>query len=63
MEAGFSRNWQELLQEVTGTNKLDASAIQEYFKPLTDFLKEVRTKEGYPIGWSNTEFEQFYSAN
>lgn len=61
MEAGFSKNWQELLQEVTGTNKLDASAIKEYFKPLTDFLTELRQKEGYAIGWSNTEFEKFYT--
>lgn len=61
MEAGFSKNWQDLLFEVTGTNKLDASAIKEYFKPLTDFLTELRTREGYPIGWSNTEFEKFYT--
>jgi len=61
MEAGFSKNWQDLLQEVTGTNRLDASAIKEYFQPLTDYLKTVRQKEGYPIGWSNTEFEKFYT--
>ncbi len=61
MEAGFSKNWQELLQEVTGTDKLDASAIKEYFKPLTVFLEQLRQKEGYPIGWSNTEYEKFYT--
>jgi len=63
MEAGFSKNWQDLLLEVTGTNKLDASAIKEYFQPLTEYLAEVRAKERYPIGWSNTDYEQFYDAS
>jgi peptidyl-dipeptidase A len=60
LEAGFSRNWQDLLKDVTGTNNLDASAIKEYFQPLTEYLTELRQKEGYPIGWSNTAFEEFY---
>lgn len=63
MEAGFSKNWQDLLQDVTGTNKLDSASIKEYFNPLTEYLKELRSKEGYPIGWSNTEFEKFYKSN
>ena len=61
MEAGSSQNWQDLLLSVTGTRNLDASAIIEYFKPLTDHLKQSREKEGYPIGWSNNEFEKFYN--
>lgn len=60
LESGASKNWQELLGEAIGEKNLNASAIVEYFTPLTKYMKDLREKEGYPIGWSNTAYEKFY---
>ncbi|ODM92909.1 Angiotensin-converting enzyme [Orchesella cincta] len=57
LEAGSSKNWQVLLEETIGQNKMDASAILEYFAPLHNYLKEYRAKMNYPIGWSKDAFE------
>ncbi|CAL8085572.1 unnamed protein product [Orchesella dallaii] len=57
LEAGASKNWQVILQETIGENKMDASAILEYFAPLHEYLKEYRAEMNYPIGWSKDSFE------
>ena len=40
MKMGASRPWQEALEAFTGTDRMDGSAIIEYFAPLMVYLKE-----------------------
>jgi peptidyl-dipeptidase A len=40
LEAGQSRPWQETLKDMTGTDRLDAQAMLDYFAPLYQWLKE-----------------------
>ena len=37
---GESRPWQEALQSMTGEDRMDASAIIDYFAPLKTWLDE-----------------------
>lgn len=48
---GASRPWPEVMKVITGQDKMDASAIREYFKPLEDWLKKENAKLGIKIGW------------
>jgi len=57
----MSKNWQDLLQDAIGSRELDASAIKEYFKPLTDFLDEEQAKYNYTTEIRSAAFEDFYS--
>jgi len=50
LEMGRSKPWPEELKAMTGTDKADASAIVEYFKPLMDWLKEQN--KGETEGWT-----------
>ncbi len=47
LQAGSSKPWPETLEEMTGSRKMDASAMLEYFKPLNDWLDQV------PILWNS----------
>ncbi|PJK00991.1 peptidase M20 [Lysobacteraceae bacterium NML91-0213] len=47
---GASQPWQATLQEMTGSDRMDAGAVLEYFAPLQDWLKAQN--EGQPCGWS-----------
>jgi peptidyl-dipeptidase A len=38
LEMGQSRPWPEALEAVTGERRMDASALLEYFRPLSDWL-------------------------
>ncbi|GGD38209.1 M2 family metallopeptidase [Pseudoxanthomonas indica] len=49
LEKGASQPWQDTLKEVTGSDKMDASAVLEYFAPLQDWLKQQN--EGQTCGW------------
>jgi peptidyl-dipeptidase A len=46
---GASQPWQRTLQELTGGEKMDASALLEYFAPLQGWLKQQN--EGQTCGW------------
>ena len=46
LEAGQSRPWQETLKEMTGTDRLDARPMLDYFAPLYRWLKEQNGKTG-----------------
>ena len=50
LEMGRSKPWPEELMVMAGTDKADASAIVEYFKPLMDWLKEQN--KGEAEGWT-----------
>ena len=46
---GQSQPWQATLEKLTGTRSMDASAITEYFKPLSTWLGEQN--KGKQCGW------------
>ena len=46
---GASQPWQQTLNELTGGDKMDASAVLEYFAPLQQWLAEQN--EGQTCGW------------
>ena len=49
LEMGCSRPWQEALEKIAGTPKMDANAIRDYFAPLQKWLDEQN--QGKPVGW------------
>ena len=49
LEMGESRPWQEALEKLTGSQKMDATAIRDYFAPLQKWLDEQN--RGKPMGW------------
>ena len=49
LEAGASQPWQDTLEELTGTRKMDAAAIIDYFAPLMRYLQEQNA--GRSCGW------------
>ena len=53
LESGRSQPWPRILKEATGERDLKASAILEYFEPLSVWLKEQRKEKKYPLGWKN----------
>jgi peptidyl-dipeptidase A len=46
---GQSRPWPEALKALTGEDKLDATAMIEYFAPLKKWLDEQN--QGHKVGW------------
>ncbi|HJW46962.1 MAG TPA: M2 family metallopeptidase [Lysobacter sp.] len=50
LSKGASQPWQQTMKELTGTEKMDASAVLEYFSPLQSWLKEQN--EGKTCGWN-----------
>ncbi len=49
MEMGMSRPWPEALKALTGQDRIDATAIRDYFAPLQKWLDEQN--QGKPVGW------------
>ncbi|MDR3418856.1 MAG: M2 family metallopeptidase, partial [Nevskia sp.] len=49
LSLGASRPWPEAMKVLTGQDRMDASAITEYFSPLLDYLKEQN--QGQACGW------------
>ena len=49
---GASQPWQATLKEMTGSDKMDAAPVLEYFAPLQDWLK--KQNEGQTCGWNTT---------
>jgi peptidyl-dipeptidase A len=47
---GASRPWPEALKALTGEDKMDATAILDYFAPLKQWLDEQN--KGHKIGWT-----------
>jgi len=50
LELGASRPWPDALEVITGTRTMDATAILDYFEPLTAWLDEQNTDTA--CGWS-----------
>ncbi len=49
LSKGSSQPWQQTLKELTGGEKMDASAVLEYFAPLQEWLKQQNA--GQQCGW------------
>ncbi|NQZ18981.1 MAG: M2 family metallopeptidase, partial [Bdellovibrionales bacterium] len=49
MKMGISRPWQEAIESVTGSPKMDATALRSYFAPLEKWL--VEQNKGQKCGW------------
>ena len=49
LSKGASQPWQKTMKELTGGEKMDASAVLEYFAPLQGWLKQQNT--GSACGW------------
>lgn len=52
LSKGASQPWQKTMQELTGGEKMDASAVLEYFAPLQGWLKQQNA--GSACGWNPT---------
>ena len=46
---GASQPWQQTMKEFSGSENMDASAVIDYFKPLSDWL--AKQNEGQRCGW------------
>jgi peptidyl-dipeptidase A len=49
LSMGQSRPWQEALEKMTGSKQMDATAILDYFAPLSAWLDEQL--KGQQVGW------------
>jgi peptidyl-dipeptidase A len=49
LSMGLSKPWPEALDALTGTKQMDATAILDYFAPLSKWLDEQLA--GKPVGW------------
>ncbi len=49
LSMGASRPWPEALEALTGAKQMDASAILDYFAPLSKWLDQQLV--GQPVGW------------
>jgi len=51
LSMGSSEPWPNALEKITGSRKMDASALLEFFEPLIKYLHEINTKNGDFVGW------------
>jgi peptidyl-dipeptidase A len=51
LEMGASKPWPEALNVVTGSDKMDAKAVLDYFAPLQVWLDKQNTQENRQCGW------------
>lgn len=51
MAKGASQPWQEVLEETIGVNRLDGSALREYFAPLEEWLRQENLRNQEIVGW------------
>ncbi|XP_009867587.1 PREDICTED: angiotensin-converting enzyme [Apaloderma vittatum] len=56
LKAGSSKPWQDILFDLTGTNKMDAGALLEYFSPVTQWLEEENKKTNETLGWPDFDW-------
>ena len=49
LSMGLSRPWPEALAALTGSKQMDATAILDYFAPLSKWLDEQL--QGQAVGW------------
>ena len=52
LQAGSSVPWPDLLQDITGNPRFDATAMLEYFDPLSLWLDDFIFANNVPVGWN-----------
>lgn len=55
LQLGSSKPWPDALEGLTGSRKMDASIIREYFKPLEVWLTENNERHQEFVGWEGGE--------
>lgn len=53
LSLGASVPWPDQLEMMTGTRKLDASAMMEYFRPLYLLLVKANRERAVHVGWNS----------
>ena len=61
LRVGSSKPWPEVLEEMSGSRKLQANALLEFFQPLNDWLENEITQENITVGWKSTVDDYFPS--
>ena len=56
MKMGQSSPWPDAMEVMTGQREFDATALMDYFKPLTDWLIKQNTKNGDKLGWPDSNW-------
>lgn len=51
---GASKPWPDAMEVLTGSRKMEASAILEYFKPLEEWLVKANHDLGVHVGWKKS---------
>lgn len=54
LSMGSSKPWPDAMEVLTGTRKMEAAAILEYFKPLEEWLINANKESGAYVGWNKT---------
>uniref|UniRef100_A0A336LZ65 Angiotensin-converting enzyme n=1 Tax=Culicoides sonorensis TaxID=179676 RepID=A0A336LZ65_CULSO len=55
LKLGSSKPWPDAMEVLTGQRQMDAGALLEYFKPLSDFLLKFNEENHVPIGWGPSD--------
>ena len=59
LRLGKSLPWPDALEALTGSRKMDAQPLLDYFQPLYDFLVEKNAENGDVIGWGESSRYQY----
>ena len=51
LKLGKSKTWPYALEQMTGSKEMSVAPINEYFKPLQEWLIKERCSKKYRIGW------------
>ncbi|KAF7480676.1 angiotensin-converting enzyme [Marmota monax] len=51
LQAGSSRPWQTVLEDLVGSAALDAQPLLNYFQPVIQWLQEQNQRMGEVLGW------------
>jgi peptidyl-dipeptidase A len=54
MALGSSVPWQSAMEKLTGSPRMDAGPLLEYFQSLYEWLEDENVKSGAPVGWDGT---------
>ncbi|XP_064594923.1 angiotensin-converting enzyme-like [Liolophura sinensis] len=53
LKMGSSKPWPEAMNVITKQRKIDATALMEYFQPLTEYLKKENNDSNDTVGWTD----------
>ncbi len=65
LKAGLSKPWRDTLLNAIGVSELDASAVIDYFAPLSDYIDKqlAENNETQFIGWKSTYKTMYNESN